>query len=127
MINYDVPITSKMQNANIKGHILEAEKMEELGFRYNENVNAWIFSRTLYGEDYFFCKITEDDIEIMILDDNFCQPYDYQNMLHGVDHEKCKNQTWYKYAMKVHDKVQKFMAKLVEGGAISGYEKNDFI
>ena len=127
MINYDVPVNSRMQNANIKGHILDKEQMEALGFLYNENSMAWIYSKTLYNEDYFFCKITDNDIEIMILDDNFCQPYDYQNMLHGVDHEREKNTNWYKYAMKVHNKVQEIMAKLVEGGVISGYERNDFI
>ena len=122
MINYDVPVNSRMQNANIKGHILGKEQMEAFGFWYNENSKAWIFSKTLYNEDYFFCKITDDDIEIMILDDNFCQPYDYQNMLHGVDHESEKNANWYKYAMKVHNKVQEIMDKLVENGVISGYE-----
>ena len=127
MINYDVPVNSRMQNANIKGHILDKEQMEALGFWYNENSMAWIYSKTLYNEDYFFCKITDNDIEIMILDDNFCQPYDYQNMLHGVDHEREKNTNWYKYAMKVHNKVQEIMAKFVEGGVISGYERNDFI
>ena len=56
MINFDVPVNSKMQNANIKGHILDKEQMEALGFWYNENSKAWIFSKTLLQRRYLLLQ-----------------------------------------------------------------------
>lgn len=127
MINYDVPVNKNGQNKNIKGHVLENKKMEELGFWYNDMVHKWVFNRCIVDDIVLHVRLMESSIEIYILDDAFCQHYDYQQMLRGVDHERSRHLQWYRYAMNVHNKVQEIMAKLVEGGVISGYERNDYI
>lgn len=127
MINYDVPLNSKGQNKNIKGHMLAKEKMEKLGFWWNDIVHAWIFNRKIVDDIGFHVRLDEKSIEILILDDAFCQHYDYQKALRDVDVEKYSNLPWVQYAVKVHTAVQGYMAKFVEAGVISGYEANDYI
>ena len=127
MINYDVPLDKTGQNKNIKGHILEKSKMEELGFWYNDLVNAWVFHRNIVDDIGFHLKLDEKSIQILILDDAFCQHYDYQHALKNVDVVRSRHLPWVQYAVKVHNAVQGYMAKFVEAGVISGYEANDYI
>lgn len=126
-INYDVPLNSKGQNKNIKGHVLPKKQMEELGFWYNDLVHAWIFNRKIVDDISFHVRLDEKTIEIMILDDAFCQHYDYQRALKDVDPVRSRHLPWFHYAMNVHNAVQGYMAKFVEAGVISGYKANDYI
>lgn len=61
----------------------------------------------------------EVEFEIDILDENFLQPYDYQNMLKKIpDH---------KFANKVDKQVRKIMLQFVDAGLIEGYTDGDYI
>ena len=95
-----VELNSHGVNKLIKATILSDEKMKEIGFHKNYYEGTkhekyspyWYFSRTLelpkdkkyHGfEISFNVNIPKDgsDIRIDVLDEDFCQPYDYQYML----------------------------------------------
>lgn len=59
------------------------------------------------------------DIRIDVLDEDFCQPYDYQSMLH-------KNPT-FEPALIVYEQVEEFMEYLQSKGALSGHIKGEYI
>ena len=60
-----------------------------------------------------------DDIRIDVLDEAFCQPYDYQRILH--DHPD------HKTAFIVQNEVEKWMYYLQEKGVLSGHIRGEYI
>ena len=60
-----------------------------------------------------------DDIRIDVLDEDFCQPYDYQRILH--DHPD------HKAALIVQNEVEKWMDYLQEKGVLSGHIRGEYI
>ena len=120
-------------NSAIKAYILPENKMREIGFTDYCKDN-WYFCRCLqipvsgkknkirYNNDISFnLTIPKDgsDIRIDVLDENFCQPYDYQHMLH-------KNPT-FKFALNVKEQVEEWMEYLQGYGVLSGHNKGDYI
>ena len=59
------------------------------------------------------------DIEIDVLDDDYCQAYDYQRMLDS-------NQT-FEPALIVKQQVEEWMEYLQENGVLSGHVKGEYI
>lgn len=80
MINYDVPLNKRGQNANIKGHILDEETMRKHKFIPREyRGKKWWYRGKNLGKNISMNITTEEDkIQIDFLDDAFCQHYDYQ-------------------------------------------------
>lgn len=84
------------------------------------------------ADHYYLCRMVESDISmnvtvpmdgsrgrIDVLDEEFCQPYDYQHMLSQRPHHP--------FATKVKDKVDDEMERLVEAKILSGWSRGDYI
>ena len=128
MFDEKVEVNSNCVNVKIKAHILSDKKMREIGFtEYNKE---WHFRRSIAfpreprykGFDISFSvSIPKDgsDIRIDVLDEDFCQPYDYQSMLH-------KNPT-FEPALIVYEQVEELMEYLQSKGVLSGHVKGEYI
>ena len=121
-------LTTWGNNADIKVHILDDGKMIDAGFiSVHSNLCSdpyWYMCKKVYGSDFsditFNMTIyTETDWKIDILDEAFCQPYDYQWLLNrqNVPHA----------AYKVKNNVDAIMQQLIDFGIISGWEVGDYI
>lgn len=121
-------------NAKIKAHILDDAKMREIGFTdyakdrwyfcrgLNINFNGTKKKRGLNNVDISFSvTIPKDgsDIRIDVLDELFCQPYDYQYIL-GKD-------PGHKIANIVKEQVEYWMEKLQEVGVLEGHVRGEYI
>lgn len=115
-----IKTNSKGTNAAIKAHILSDEKMRELGFTDYLPKN-WYYCKTIARDITFNLTIPKDgsDIEIVTLDENFCQPYDYQEIL--------ENNPQFPFALQVKEKVEQIMSNLQSVGVLSGHEYGDYI
>lgn len=128
----EVQVNSHGVNSKIKAHILSEDEMRRIGFT-DYKKDTWYFCRTVmeekskrrYGgidfEVSFGVSIPKDgsDISIDVLDEAFCQPYDYQYMLE-------KNPT-FDVALKVKEKVEEWMKYLQDNGVLSGHEYGEYI
>ena len=133
-----IELNSHGVNAAIKYHIISDEKMKEIGFHKNyyegtdheEFSPYWWFSRTIRFpkekrwkniEIDFVVKIPKDgsDLNIMILDMDFCQPYDYQKILNNNPNHPCAN--------IVNEQVEKWIEYLQDNGVLSGHVKGEYI
>ena len=134
----EIKLNSHGVNAKIKYHILSDEKMKEIGFNKNyyegtdheEYSPYWWFSRMIqFPKDKrwrgieidFTVKIPKDgsDLNIMVLDDDFCQPYDYQRILSKNPNHPC--------ASIVNEQVERWMEYLQEQGVLSGHVRGEYI
>ena len=133
-----VELNSHGVNKLIKATILSDEKMKEIGFHKNYYEGTkhekyspyWYFDRILEFpkekkyrefEVSFNVRIPKDgsDIQIDILDEAFCQPYDYQYMLD-------KNPS-FEPALLVKEQVEKWMEYLQNNGVLSGHVYGEYI
>ena len=129
MFDEKVEVNSHGINAKIKAHILSDKEMREIGFT-NHYEPSWYFCRPIkfpQTKRYrsfdisFSVSIPKDgsDIRIDVLDEDFCQPYDYQFMLH-------KNPT-FEPALIVYEQVEEWMEYLQSKGVLSGHVKGEYI
>ena len=128
MFDEKVELNSNCVNAKIKAHILSEKEMREIGFtEYNKE---WHFRRSITfprkprykGFDISFnVSIPKDgsDIRIDVLNEDFCQPYDYQSILN-------KNPT-FELALIIYEQVEKWMEYLQSKGVLSGHVKGEYI
>lgn len=111
-------------NKKIKVNIFDDKKMRELGFS-DRREGYWNFMREVAVDITFGLSINKmdpNDFNINVLDDNFCQPYDYQSYLsketyHGPS----------QFAINVYNNVEKIMECLTECGIVSGHVKGEYI
>lgn len=125
----DVEVNSNGVNKLIKATILSDEKMKKIGFTdYNKNI--WYFCRMIQfpkekryrGLDISFSvSIPKDssDIRIDILDEDFCQPYDYQYILSRNPENECAN--------IVKEQVENWMKYLQDNDVLSGHVYGEYI
>ena len=129
MFDEKVEVNSNCVNTKIKAHILSEKEMREIGFT-DYSKNRWFFCRSITfpreprykGFDISFnVSIPKDgsDIGIDVLDEDFCQPYDYQSMLH-------KNPI-FEPALIVYEQVEELMEYLQSKGVLSGHVKGEYI
>ena len=127
LINYKVPLKENGQNKNIKVATLDESILRKFGFT-DSRKGYWYYCRNVHHDKKFDDSITfnisfrkKDGKELMIdiLDEDFCQPYDYQKFL--------KNNPDHEYALEVHKNVQEIMSKLMSAEIITGYKPNDYI
>ena len=129
MFDEKVEVNNNCVNAKIKAHILSEKEMKEIGFT-DYSKTTWFFCRSITfpreprykGFDISFSvSIPKDcsDISIDVLDEDFCQPYDYQSMLH-------KNPT-FEPALIVYEQVEELMEYLQSKGVLSGHVKGEYI
>ena len=122
MINYNVPRNSRGQNANIKGHIVDDKTMKRNGFHYDAKYEQWDYVQELYDEITLYIHISEgdeDNVVIDVIDDDFCQPYDYQSYL--------GNKPDARVPIIVHRQVQSKMKELMKAGIVTGYTLEDYV
>ena len=108
-------------NKAIQYHILPDEKMREIGFT-DCNPRVWYFSRTIEQNISFNVMIHKDgidDIRIDVLDEEFCQPYDYQAIL--------DRDSDFPFALLVEQKVEECMEYLQNEGVLSGHVRGEYI
>lgn len=127
-----VELNSHGVNAKIKAHIFDDAKMREFGFT-DYAKDRWYFCRGINFKDVkkkkglsnidisFSVSIPKDgsDIRIDILDEDFCQPYDYQYIL--------KKHPEHKIANIVKEQVEYWMEKLQEEGVLEGHVRGEYI
>ena len=128
----NIEVNSHGVNKSVNYHILSDERMKEIGFQknYYEGTDHeqyspyWWFTK---GIDFpkekkwkgteidFTVKIPKDgsDIDIMVLDMDFCQPYDYQYLLSKNPKNECAN--------IVKGQVEMWMNYLQDNGVLSGH------
>lgn len=124
-----IKVNRNCVNAKIQAHILSEPEMRKIGFTDHAKDN-WYFCRMLrfpkkklYRNFEISFSVTipknGDDIRIDVLDEAFCQPYDYQRILH--DHPD------HKTAFIVQNEVEKWMDYLQEKGVLSGHIRGEYI
>ena len=126
----NVEVNSNGVNKLIKYNILSDEKMKEIGFTDYSKDN-WYFCRMIKfpkdKKEYrgfeisFSVSIPKDNsnIRIDILDEDFCQPYDYQYMLDkNPKFEPC---------LIVKEQVEEWMKYLQDNGVLSGHVYGEYI
>lgn len=128
MINIKEPesVNSYGVNSKIKAHILDDEKMKEIGFRLGKC--GYIYCKHLINSislyiripyDFSCFNIENDDLCIRVIDDDFGQPYDYQYYIASGKYTKV--------AEKVYKLMEIEMEYLKNCGVITGYERGDYI
>lgn len=121
-MDQNVRLNKNCVNAAIKAHILSDEEMREIGFTdYNEPL--WYYHKK-YPKDSslsFNLTIPKDgsDIDIITLDDDFLQPFDYQCVL---NHDPTHTPT-----LSFREFVEEQMAYLESKGVLEGHAKYDYI
>lgn len=134
----NIKVNSHGVNTKIKYHILSDEKMRKIGFNknyyegtdYEKYSPYWWFTRVIQfpkekqweGMNIdFTVKIPKDgsDLNIMILDMDFCQPYDYQSILRRNKNNQCAN--------IVNEQVEYWIEYLQDNGVLSGHVKGEYI
>lgn len=134
----NIEVNSHGVNKLIKATILSDEKMKEIGFHknyyegtdYEEYSPYWYFNRMIQFpkekrwrnvEIGFSVHIPKDgsDINIMVIDEDFGQHYDYQHILESHPHHECAN--------IVKEKVEEWMKYLQDNGVLSGHNYGEYI
>lgn len=108
-------------NANIKAHILSEDKMRELGFT-DFREGYWYYCKDLGGDITFNLSINKTnalDFKLDILDENYCQPYDYQYMLILKPDSR--------FATQIEKAVEEQMKYLQNAGVLSGHVRGNYI
>lgn len=118
----ELKLNSNHVNAKIKAHILDDKTMEEIGF--TEHRKGFLYFCRILDRELdisFSVTIPRDgsDIRIDVLDEAFCQPYDYQSIL--------VNNPEHKTALRVQSKVEEWMEYLTEKGVLTGHIKGEYI
>ena len=133
-----VEVNSNGVNRLIRYNILSDERMKEIGFNKNyyegtdheKYSSYWWFTKAIRFpkekrwkrvEVDFDVKIPKDgsDINIMVLDMDFCQPYDYQYLLSKNPKNECAN--------IVREQVEMWMKYLQDNGVLSGHIYGEYI
>lgn len=124
----ELKLTKTRNNAAIKINVLPEEEMRKIGFT-DFRENYWYLGRVVYTSklskwstisfNLSVCKTNPSDWRIDVLDDDFCQPYDYQYLIaKGSPTE---------VAIKVNERVEEIMAELAEKGIVEGHIKGEYI
>ncbi len=117
-------LNSKNVNASIIPHILSDNEMRNIGFT-DFNPDVWYYTKVLYPDDFggisFNVSIPKDgsDISIDVLDEAFCQPFDYQFLRSVSTQSEIADQIFYL--------VEDEMKYLQDAGVLSGHEYGDYI
>lgn len=126
----NVELNSNGVNKLIKATILSDEKMREIGFT-DYAKDSWYFCRLIKFpkekrryrnfEISFNVTIPKDnsDIRIDVLDEAFCQPYDYQYVLSKVPNSEA--------CLVVKEQVEEWMKYLQDNGVLRGHIYGEYI
>lgn len=119
----EVEVNKHGLNKKIHATILPDELMIKAGFRKHED-GAWSFFRVADQEHDIGFYVTirgndQEDLDIVTIDEDFGQPYDYQSLL-----ERRPNDPFLK---RIQATVEKYMKQLELAGIISGHVRGEYI
>lgn len=117
-----VEINRHGNNAAIKVHILDEATMKLNGFHrfIDREDHWWYFCKRVHKDITFNMTIYDSgDWRIDILDECFCQPYDYQAMYERGNYRPV--------VLTVMENVNEIMDSLKHKGIIFGWEVGDYI
>lgn len=115
--------TAKGMNSELKFHTLTDKKMKRHNFA--DNGDKWCLFKKVGNPKYnisFDLTIPKEHTELAhidVLDENFCQPYDYQHILR-------ENPTFIP-ALHVWIDVEEIMAWLNEIGVVEGHRFGEYV
>ena len=130
----NIEVNRHSVNKKIKANILSDSEMRRIGFT-DYAKDRWYFCRGIKFpstreyrnfEVSFSVAIPKDgsDIRIDVLDEAFCQPYDYQSMIiHSREMGLEPNKT----CMIVFEQVEQHMKYLAEQGILEGHIYGEYI
>lgn len=126
----EVKVNEHGVNAKIRATILPDEQMRKIGFT-DYSKETWYFLKCIKFQkekryrnfeisfSVSIRKNNSDDLRIDVLDEDFCQPYDYQAMLEkDPKFEPC---------LIVKEQVEEWMKYLQDSGVLSGHEYGEYI
>lgn len=125
---YGVELNKKGVNKKIVYNLFDDTTMQEIGFRKVDGDNpSWYFCKVLDKDSVSEITLNvtlpipcdNDYLDIAVLDEAFCQPYDFQYMLNRKPD--------FEYAQKVADKFEEYMAYLHDKGVLSGHEIGEYV
>ena len=115
----ETEVDERGQNKNLRYHIVDKDIMESLGFRHISNV--WMFCKCMNNIGIYI-RITDDCVgTIDVLDDYFCQPYDFQYMI-----QKYKDKAP-KVAIEVQHKLYSILDSMKTFGILENWEWGDYV
>ena len=120
--DYETAKTNKSGvNVKIKAHILDEESMKAAGFRHVVGDGEfWSYFKDLGSDIEFHVKIpVRGELRIDVLDEWYCQPYDYQYMIHS--------KATHKLPYEVFERVEEEMQRLKDFGILEGHEYGEYI
>lgn len=118
----EVQVNKHGVNKDIHATILSNEEMKKAGFKeYN---GKWIFFKIVdkkheIGFYVEICGNEQEDLNIMVLDEDFCQPYDYQSYLMRRPSDPL--------LLGVQESVEQYMKQLEHAGILSGHVRGEYI
>ena len=118
-----VKLNENYNNAAITINELPDEEMRKIGFT-NYKKDTWYFTKNVLPKyDISFNlsikKGNPKDWKIDVLDEDFCQPYDYQRML--------EHDTKNSIPHIIEEEVEKIMKYLSECGIVFGHVVGEYI
>lgn len=116
----EVQLDENGLNNKIEGVILDESTMLSRGFR--RMLKGFYFGRTVGCEITLNIHIYDDPnkrLTIDVLDEDFCQPYDYQRII-SMDSANT-------VAPKVKDRVDYWLEKLSREGIIVGFKRGMYV
>ena len=134
LLDDNIETNSHSVNKKIKANMLSDEEMRKIGFT-DLCKDRWYFCRMIKFpntkrykgfEVSFSITIPKDgsDIRIDVLDEAFCQPYDYQSM---IIKNRERNTRVSETCMIVFEQVESLMKYLEDSGVITGHVYGEYI
>ena len=126
----DIKVNQHGVNIKIKVTVLPEEKMRHIGFT-DYAKDRWYFCRVIKFPDkkryknfiitfgVSIVKNNPEDFRIDVLDDAYCQPYDYQAIL--------ENNPNFEPCLIVKEQVEEWMKYLQDEGVLSGHKFGEYI
>lgn len=108
-------------NTKLSVKILPEEFMREFGFT-DFKEGYWYYCKSVGDETTFNVSINKQDpsdFRIDVLDENFCQPYDYQSYI--------MSGKIFKFVEDVYNNVEDELAKLTEAGILEGHKRGEYV
>ncbi len=115
----ETELDEKGQNKNLRFHVVDEYFMKSVGF--NHTHDFWILCDSINTVSITI-KITDDDIgTIDVMDDDFCQPYDFQQMILEKGDDAPSS------AIKIQHKLYIILDSMKTFGILEGWEWADYV
>lgn len=115
----ETEIDENGQNKNLRFHIIDESLMRSVGFKHT--YNFWILCNSINNVSIII-EITDDEIgTINVLDDDFCQPYDFQKMIADYGDNAPS------LAIKIQYELYSILDSMKTFGILEGWEWGDYV